>query len=207
MKRVEKELEKNADEASAMLEAWKNGYTEMEFRLMNGEDLLDENMNRNRISHHCPKHALWKRKIIAHEQQFQNLDDGGMPNESLIGLARNGGRTDWTILSLAHKPSGNFYSRNLVLYSNGLMSSGHYYGDNTSGSSSGAWLPYWQERDSDYPPMYVEDYETHITEYYQEAMNWIDEKFEGKPKVRKRMIDSLDEQMDHDKFRGLHWRN
>lgn len=205
MKKIETKLEENSNQASAMLDAWKDGYTQMEFRLMNGEDMKDRD-GRDRIPHHCPKHELWKQTIIPHEQQFQNLDDYGMPAESLI----SNDETDWSIIALSHKPSGNYYRRNLVLYSNGLMSSGCNKGRTKGdyyGSSSGAWIPYWQKRDSNNPPMYVEDYETHINKFYQEAVDWIEKNFAEKPKVRKRMIDSLDEQMDHDKFRGLHWRN
>lgn len=222
MKKVEKELEKIANEASAMLDAWKDGYTEMEFRLMNGEDLKDRN-GRDRIPNHCPKHDLWERTIIAHEQQFQNLDEYGMPMRDCLegrsvaeqmsnmsGKEIAGKMDEWSVFALAHKPTGCFFLRNMVLYSNGIMSSGHYNGQ-TKGdyhtSSSGAWIPYWAKRDSKYPPMYVEDYESHINKFYQEAVDWIEEKFAEKPKVKKRMRDSLDEQMNHDKFRGLHWRN
>jgi len=230
MKKVEKELEKTANEASAMLDAWKDGYTEMEFRLMNGEDLRDGRGwpagNDGHIIPNDSKHDLWKRTIIAHEQQFQNLTEYGQPMRSCLegrsvaermsgmsGKEIAGEMDEWSVFALAHKPTGCFFLRNLVLYSNGIMSTGHYYGQTKNGwstSSSGASIPYWAKRNASSPgfrPMLVEDYETHINKFYQEAVDWIEEKFAEKPKVRKRMRDSLDEQMNHDKFRGLQWRN
>tara|TARA_B110000196_G_scaffold216301_1_gene185737 strand:+ start:192 stop:845 length:654 start_codon:yes stop_codon:yes gene_type:complete len=205
--RVMRHAEERVEKGKPMLEAWKQGYTEMEFRLMNGEDLMCERDNRNMIPGHCKTHDLWESTIVAHERQFQDLDDGGMPAASMIGAKEP---TEWTVFFLNHKPSGNSLHRNLIMYSNGIMSTGYDYSGPTSGGCGGAWLPYYMDRKSDWEshrPMLVSDYKEHIEKIHQDGLDWIEKHFKDKPKVRQRMLDSLDEQINHDRFRGLHWKN
>tara|TARA_B100000282_G_scaffold292924_1_gene267407 strand:+ start:7089 stop:7727 length:639 start_codon:yes stop_codon:yes gene_type:complete len=200
MKKVEKELEKTADEASAMLEAWKNGITELQFRIDSGEE-LPRHGERPILPNHCKKHDLWKRTIIPYEQQFQNLDDNGMPAISMIGA---NGPLEWTVFYLHHKPSKCHYHRNLILYSNGMMSTGYEEWHRTGGGCGGSWIPGYLPNSE---VKWVSDYEEHIEKIHQDGLDWIERNFKDKPRVRQRMLDSLDEQMNHDRFRGLHWRN
>ena len=205
--RVMRHAEERVEKGKPMLEAWKQGFTEMEFRLMSGEDLFDERYGRNMIPGHCKTSDLWESTIVAYERQFQDLTDNGMPAVSMIGAKE---ATEWTVFFLNHKPSKCYLHRNLVLYSNGLMTTGHDFGYRTGGGCGGAWLPNHLDRKSKHEglrPMLVSDYKEHIENIYQDGLKWITKNFKDKPKVRQRMLDSLDEQMNHDRFRGLHWKN
>ena len=204
--RVMRKVEEREEEAKPMLEAWKQGHTEVDFRVMNGEDLWSRDYNRNVIPNHCKKHDLWLSTIVAHERQFQDLADCGMPAVSMIGASE---ATEWTVFFLKHKTSKCHLHRNLILYSNGMMSQGHEYGYKDSGGSGGAWLPYYLDSNASdgRGPIFVSDYTKIIEEIYQEGIDWIDKNFKDKPQVKKKMLASLNEQMNHDRFRGLHWKN
>ena len=193
-------LKEKEDKEKRILEFWAEGYTEREYRELNGEEYND-----SWYGHDDEIHKQWKKVVVKHERKFQRLTDCGMPEDN---WAKD---EEWNVFFLEHKPSKFQYRVSLMKYSNGIMTSGSRYSSGPpsyQGSASGAWLPYWVSRLTNYHSlMTIDEYEKHIYAIHADALKIIDRFFEKKPKVRQKMIDSLNEQMNHDKFRGLHYEN
>lgn len=170
------------------LKSWMNGHTREEFIESLGLifDTLDKNTRRLT--------DIYEKVVVEYENK-----NGEKINKNGVAIKPK------VIHRIEHKPSDSVYEQRLYLFSNGLITSGHSWSTSINGyqgSGSPTSIP-WHTHNK----LTTENYAEDILKVRQFAVDWVEEKFANKPKVMQRLIDSIDEQMDHNRFGGLHWMN
>ncbi len=167
------------------LKSWMNGYTRQEFVESLGVDFDTLDKKTKRLT------VIYEKVVIEYEN-----NNGGNINKNGVAIEPK------VIHRIEHKPTKSVYEQRLCLFSNGLMSSGHSWSTGYSGSGSPTSIP-WHTHNK----LTTENYAEDILKVRQFAVDWVEDRFAKKPKVKQRLINSIDEQMDHNRFGGLHWIN